>query len=244
VIRNIGYAFLCTIVLPLWPGIALAQGPENLQRLLKGEYRVATQESCIQSISGFSDAPIWYPCVDWGPSGPGPGCVPPVQYDVTVTGLYSFDGKGNAHSTFKSLVVVDSFYHIHEYVDPPFEGPPIFPNFFLSGSEGECDHSYDVKPDGTFTMQLIGCTGTQVVGGETGLPLYIAGGAESEGFITQGRQTLVMTTVEPAEQTIKVGTETSTRVCMNTTHFYRIWPNKGAKTDNQLPEGADDSDRQ
>jgi hypothetical protein len=217
--RNIGYAFLCAIALPLWPGVALAKEPANLQSLLKGDYRVTTQESCIQTPSGFSGPPYWFPCSDFDPeTGPGPECVLPSEYEVAVTGVYSFDGKGNARSTFKSLVIVDSPYHYHEGVGVP---PPL-PNFFLSGSEGECHYTYHVKPDRTFTLALDHCTGTQKVGFETGLPLYVAGGAPAEGFIAQGGQTLVTTTVEPAEQTIIVGDQEATRVCTFATHYYRV----------------------
>ena len=236
--RNIKYAFLCMIILPLWPGIAMAEKPEDLQMLLKGDYRAAGSESCIQSVSGFSGAPYWFPCSSFDPAtGPGPDCVPPVEYEVTVIAEYSFDGKGNAHSKFKSFVVVDSPFHFHAP-----DGSPAVGNFFLSGSDGECHYTYTVKPDRTFTMALNHCTGTQVVGGETGLSLYVGPVAGIQGFIAQGRQTMVTTTVDPAVQTITVGMDSSTRVCMTKTDYHRTWPNQGAEADSKQPEEAGNLD--
>jgi hypothetical protein len=161
-----------------------------------------------------------------------------LEYEVTTIGVASFDGKGNARSTFNTLDVLDNSFHVHE---GPF-APAIPAPFGFSGSEGECHFTYTVKPDRTFTMQQSQCSGTLKIGTPTPVPLYTGPVPEIQGFMAQGRQTLVTTIIKPAEQTIIVGSETYTRVCAETTHYYRVWPSSGTNPNGQLPEEADNLD--
>ena len=231
--RNITYAFLCMIILPLWPGISMAEKPETLQVLLKGDFRVLGYESCIDSISGFSGYPYWYPCSAFDPAtGPAATCIPPIQYESTSIGFASFDGKGNVRTTWESLTTVDN---PNQFVPPPGSGFPPPTNFFISAGETECDYTYTVNPDRTFTMQQGSCAGT-ITTGAAGDQLLITGG-EFVGFIARGGQTLVTATVEPSEVTITVGQNTSTRVCSTTSTYYPVSPSSGARAD-QAPEEA------
>jgi hypothetical protein len=94
-IRSIRNLLFFAIVLALPSGVAFADGQHNSQRLLRGDYHLIGQESCV-------DTPT------------NPGGQPNHVYS-SVTGLIKFDGDGKAVSTVKSMSAVDS-----ALATPPF----------------------------------------------------------------------------------------------------------------------------
>ena len=232
-IRSIRYALLFAIVFAFPSAVAFANGQHNPQRLLRGDYRVAGAESCVESYSGFTPHPDWYPCRD-------PNlCFPNVQYESTSIGLINFDGDGKAHATWKVMTVFDDPNRPPLTLPPPGTPfpfpPPPSPNFYVGAAVSECDYTYSVKEDRTFTMDQTACRVRITAGNAVGASIIINGGV-SEGFIGQGRQMLVATTVEPVLQFITAldNSPLSERLCTTMSTFLRAWPNKNrAKTDSQ-----------
>jgi len=103
----------------------------------------------------------------------------------SITGLINFDGNGNGVSTIKSMSVIDS-----TFIPPPFT---------TSTASLTCKFKYIVNPDDrSFRMQDGVCEGV-VDSLDPDLPIRITGG-ESEGFVGQFKQILLVTAVEPGEQ--------------------------------------------
>jgi hypothetical protein len=204
--RSTTNILLFAILLTLLSGVAFADGGRDSNRLLRGDYRLHSTESCVGSANGFGPPPIF--------ASIGNGD----HTDSISNGLISFDGDGNAVATYKTMTVID------DRVNNPT-------NFWISAAHTTCDYTYTVKPDRTFAMRRVICKGDIVAGPGAGLGLEITRGGESEGFIGLFRETLLETSVEPIQEELTLFFQGNPlqpvpRLCTRSTTYLRVPRNR------------------
>ncbi len=171
-------------------------GHQGLNALLHGDYAFTGSTSCLVSRGGFNP--------DLTPVGP------PAPFPFMVTfsaqGVRTFNGDGTGHAAGRAVTIGQPF------------ALPTTPPFFHRGDVGttdfELDFTYDVAPDGTFTVENVSFAGST----DSGQTLTITGFPTLSGFMSQDRRTLTVQHADPAVETVtfftgNVQTDVQQRVC-------------------------------
>ncbi|MCG3774201.1 MAG: hypothetical protein JW395_1018 [Nitrospira sp.] len=179
--RLISYAFAACF-LSLSVGLAMAEGERgNPNALLKGTYRHSTIFHCATTPQGFTD--------DLVPLGGGNA-----GGSTNYTGVITYDGNGHATMSNHGVAIFPGPY-------PP-EGTSIAAITF----DNNCDWTYRVNPDGSFT-QGGNCIGFDRIGPRAfDIPdeqIRISN-IQLEGQIGVGGQVLIWNQVEPTVQTLEI----------------------------------------
>lgn len=152
--------------------------PQNLNRLLRGDYAFTGEAACLVSPIGFSPDFIPLPV---NPTPPPLTLGPSFIRSFTIKGIrtYNGDGTGTAHATGTQI------FH-----PGPGQGP--------RAAEFEVDvkFDYNVSPDRSFTLETTSVTGTVTAGLGTGSTFAISP-LHFTGHMSKDRKTLVLTTKEP-----------------------------------------------
>ncbi len=178
-LRFVRVACLSVIALALLGGgIAEARKDKDPDRLLDGEYRISIIESCVQTTGEFDE--------DFRvPSG--------VFRTRTKGGITTYNGDGTGTT---SRLVLNMF-----------ESNPFGPFVAVSQSSTECDLTYTVNPDRSFTQTLTNCSGTVLTGPRTGEPFTLSD-IELQGQIDRKRQVLSYTNNDTTVVTLTLNPET------------------------------------
>jgi hypothetical protein len=178
--RLIAYAFAAGLV-SLMAGSAMADDERgNPNALLKGTYRHIASGSGASVPTTSSSELGFNPWPDLTARGGGSA-----GDHTYFTGVITYDGKGYATETIQGIIIFTGRF-----------GPGSFP---LLTFEENCDWTYDVKRDGSFTREGT-CRGT-TTGGQFADSPYTLSGLKWVGQIGIGGAVLISYRVDPTMET-------------------------------------------
>lgn len=168
---------LCALVASAFLApVAQAGKVRDLNKLLKGQYRISFTQSCISSFNGFDTQPPGGIVLGDANSGQ--------EY---ITGIYTFDGAGNVRSAEKGIFLA------HGY-----NGPGSTP---ITRFEGGCEGTYKVHPDLSVTVEY-GCVTTATEGFNYGGTATVEN-IKLEGQLSPQANSLNLTNAEGAVRLLK-----------------------------------------
>ena len=183
---------VAALVLITLPLQSMAQQQRGLNNRLKGDYAFTMARDCIQNTAGFADPPPLTLLSNGNVSTRG----------ASIVGIITYNGDGTGTSMSTNLQINHTFPSV-------------------SQSHNECDITYAVNPDNSYTEDLE-CSGMIDAGPSAGVPFTLMGGGR-QGQIGRGGKTLLIIDTESNVETLILSESvTRLRICWRSGHAIKI----------------------
>lgn len=171
------------VAVMLFPGSAAEADPNNLNKLLRGDYAFSGETTCLVSIGGFDP--------DLTPANP-PAPFPFVV-SFSIQGVRTFNGDGSGKIVGRTVTLS------HPYA-LPLSPTPFFSRGGASSSDIDAAFTYQVAPDRTFTAVTTLVNGTVLAGSRAGQTFTVVP-IPLVGQISHDNKTLTTASEEPTLET-------------------------------------------